>query len=140
MRTLTLFIALIATACSSPTVSSPIETMQWRLSAIDGAVLTDVPPAPITLAFNAEEKRVSGSTGCNWFSGTYQLEAQEISFGPLMATEMACATGMSSETKFLHAMSNVTAYALVNNTLTMYNAAAQETLRFTGPARRHEKE
>lgn len=140
MRALTLFIVLVVAACYSPTVSAPIETMEWHVSAIDGAALTDAPPSPITLAFNAEEKRVSGFTGCNRFSANYQLDAQEISFGPLMATEMACATGMSSETKFLNAMRDVTAYAFVGNTLTLYNAHAHEILRFAGSARRHKKE
>lgn len=140
MRFLTLLITIIATACSSPTVSAPIEKMEWSLTAIDGAALSDVPQKPITLQLNAAEKRASGFAGCNRFNGTYQLDAQEISFGPLMATRMACPTGLQSETKFLDAMRTVTTFAIMDDTLTLYNADAKETLRFTGSKRHHEKE
>jgi len=33
---------------------------------------------------------VSGSSGCNSYSGSYETDEKEISFGPLASTLMAC--------------------------------------------------
>lgn len=43
----------------------------------------------LTLAFVSGE-RVSGTTGCNIFSGTYTVDGSKLTFGPLMTTRKAC--------------------------------------------------
>lgn len=57
----------------------------WRVIELDGAPV--VPSDEVSLAFEAG--RVSGSTGCNRFSGRYAL-AQGFAFGDLATTRMAC--------------------------------------------------
>lgn len=56
-----------------------------------------------SLAF--ETDRLSGSAGCNRFSGGYSLTGDTLTAGPLMATKMACpGAGMAQESAFFTLM------------------------------------
>jgi heat shock protein HslJ len=44
---------------------------------------------PAEVAF-ARDGQGSGSTGCNRFTGRYELTGETLTFGPLAATRMAC--------------------------------------------------
>lgn len=81
----------------------------WVLQELGGAVLVDVEP---TLTFGGDGT-VSGSAGCNTFSGTYALDGGDLSFGPLATTKMGCADPtMFVESAFLAAMAGVTGWSL----------------------------
>lgn len=73
----------------------------WTFVSIGG-----VPVAaerPTALAFDAD--RLSGSAGCNRFSGGYSLADRTLTAGPLMATKMACpGAGMTQESAFFALM------------------------------------
>jgi len=58
----------------------------WTFVSIGGvAVAAD---RPTSLQFDGN--RLSGSAGCNRFSGGYAVDGTKLTAGPLMATEMAC--------------------------------------------------
>ena len=112
-----LLIGLVVTlaACggagtSSAATSGGLAGTSWTLAEIDGREPA-VDPAP-TLAFD-EDLNVSGSAGCNTFTGTATVEGSSISFGPLATTMMACpgAAGIA-ETAFLAAMNEVEGFAM----------------------------
>lgn len=69
----------------------------WTFVSIGGApVAAD---RPTSLRF--EGNRLSGSAGCNHFSGSYTAVGGTLTAGPLMATEMACpGAGMTQEQAF----------------------------------------
>jgi putative lipoprotein len=70
----------------------------WLAEGIDGGGVID--DLQTTLEIGADGK-VSGSGGCNRFSGSATIEGDKISFGELAATEMACAEAvMDQEMKF----------------------------------------
>ena len=73
----------------------------WTFVSIGG-----VPVAadrPTTLAFEAD--RLSGSAGCNRFSGGYSAADGTLTAGPLAATRMACpGAGMTQENAFFALM------------------------------------
>ncbi|HET6523660.1 META domain-containing protein [Sphingopyxis sp.] len=73
----------------------------WSFVSIGGVpVAADRPTA---LAFEAD--RLSGSAGCNRFSGGYSLADGTLTAGPLMATKMACpGAGMTQENAFFALM------------------------------------
>ena len=73
----------------------------WTFVSIDGvAVAKD---RPTSLQFDGS--RLSGSAGCNRFSGGYSAADGTLTAGPLMATEMACpGPGMSQEAAFFQLM------------------------------------
>ena len=73
----------------------------WTFVSIGG-----VPVAadrPTTLAFEAD--RLSGSAGCNRFSGGYAAADGTLTAGPFAATRMACpGSGMTQENAFFALM------------------------------------
>lgn len=93
----------------SDAVVSDLAGTGWVLEELGGANLVDVEP---TLAFGGDGT-VSGSAGCNTFSGTYALDGAILSFGPLATTKIACADPtMFVESAFLAAMADVTGWSL----------------------------
>lgn len=73
----------------------------WTFVSIGGvAVAADRPTA---LQFDGD--RLSGSAGCNRFSGRYTTADGTLTAGPLMATEMAC-PGMELEQAFFKLMAS----------------------------------
>ncbi|APZ99392.1 META domain-containing protein [Sphingopyxis sp. QXT-31] len=73
----------------------------WSFVSIGGvAVAKD---RPTSLVFEAG--RLSGSAGCNRFSGSYERADGMLTAGPLMATKMACpGAGMTQENAFFELM------------------------------------
>src|SRR3546814_19647355 len=58
---------------------------------------------PTSLVFEAD--RLSGSAGCNRFSGGYSVADRTLTAEPLMATKMACpGAGMTQESAFFALM------------------------------------
>jgi heat shock protein HslJ len=77
----------------------------WTLHSLRGSAV-EGGPRVAHLVFT--EDRVSGSTGCNRLSGTYQLDDQALSFGPIAATRMACkGEAMALERAFLDMLAAV---------------------------------
>ena len=66
------------------------------------------------IAFDEQGGAVSGSTGCNTFSGAVTIDGSELSFGPLVTTRMACAdpAANAQEEAFLTAMDGVSGYTV----------------------------
>lgn len=82
----------------------PPETLagsNWTFVSIGGvAVAAD---RPTSLQFDGT--RLSGSAGCNRFSGGYSAADGTLTAGPLMATKMACpGAGMTQEAAFFKLM------------------------------------
>ncbi len=63
-----------------------LDGSEWRIVSVGGAPV--ILPRPATIAFT--EDRVSGSTGCNRFTGGYAIRAGRLSTTRLAMTRMAC--------------------------------------------------
>lgn len=134
-----LAIGLLVAACAGSTGSTsgptdrassapdPLDGTSWFLQSLDGEPIAA--DAGITLAFS--EGSVSGSSGCNTYSGAYQLDGPSVTIGPLAATEMACAepAKMTIEADYLESLAEVTAWAVPQDV----PIGAQLTLTGTGP-------
>lgn len=73
----------------------------WTFVSIGGVNVA--PDRPTSLQFEGE--RLSGSAGCNRFSGSYTHENKVLSAGPLASTRMACpSAGMAQENAFFALM------------------------------------
>jgi heat shock protein HslJ len=100
----------------------------WTATGINNgkeAVVAMAGTEKATLVFGSDGQ-VSGSGGCNSFSGTYTTtEPDGLTFGPLAATEKACLDGdaMQIEQEYFAALANVTTYQLEGATLTLRDAA-----------------
>ena len=96
-------------------------------------VLTDFRGSPIRpetfprdkprIEFSITEGRVTGTTGCNQFSGPVKADSRYVSFGPLVTTRMACLgeTG-TFEPQFLAEMNTPFTYQIADRTLTLIRA------------------
>ena len=81
-----------------------IEKNNWKLIALEN-VGQDYGRASIK--FNVTEKKVSGNTGCNNFSGNYETNGDRISFDKVASTRMACiGEGNETEQKVLSYLNN----------------------------------
>lgn len=89
-----------AEAAPQGTTATPDVTGDWVIRAIDGRPL-DGPPATIAFA----DGRISGSTGCNRFSGSYTVAGDRLVIAPPATTRMACPPPlMARETALLAAL------------------------------------
>lgn len=75
---------------------------------------------------NAEFKdgSVSGSSGCNTYTGTFEQNGLELSFGAMASTLMLCLDEgvMEQESAYLQAIANVSHYIVEGKQLTLYDA------------------
>ncbi|HKU71745.1 MAG TPA: META domain-containing protein [Burkholderiales bacterium] len=83
----------------------PVENTYWKLTQLNGMVVVATQrQREAHFVLHHESGRMTGSGGCNGISGTYKLEGDRLSFGPLAGTMMSCGDGMETERNFLGAL------------------------------------
>ena len=84
----------------------------WELASIDGG--PPVEGARVWISFKPDETWVTGSTGCNRFTGGYIRRGRDgIRIRDLLVTERFCETPqgvMQQESRFLHLLGEAAAY------------------------------
>jgi len=105
---------------------------KWQLTSINGTPI----PVPttsktVTLEFDSEGQ-VNGSGGCNSFGGSYQVQGDSLSFGPIISTKMACVdeTAMQQESQYFQILQGATKYSVAPEQLTIVGQGS-DTLVFT---------
>ena len=92
-----------------PPQPNPLLKTEWLVEDIGGEGVIDI--AQTTVEFG-EENRVSGSTACNRYNASVEVEGDRISFGPMASTKMACSLAViNQEVRFFNAMPSVRSYA-----------------------------
>lgn len=106
---------------------------KWQPTSINGATLVNASaqPKPVTLEFGMAGE-VNGWGGCNSYGGTYQTQADTLTFSPLISTKMACVDEglMQQETQYFQILQNASHYSLAPEQLTV-TGQGQDTLVFT---------
>ena len=118
---LVLFILSLALAACASGSNSPSIVGTWKLTAYGpaGSPTPAVADVDATLKFDADGK-VGGSGGCNSLGGDYTVEGDQITFGPIISTMMACADPvMTQEGMVTQVMNESASYAIDGNTLTI---------------------
>ena len=103
----------------------------WQLLQLgpNGALSENLP----TLTFSTDGK-VSGSGGCNTFSGTATISGMAIKFGALAATKKACSEEVNAqETAYLKALEQAQTYEMRATSLLINTKAFNEPLSFVPP-------
>jgi putative lipoprotein len=118
------FSILAITACAREFRQQDEQTMQnqpslagtaWWVEDIAGTGVID--SSHTTIQF-AEDGKVAGSTGCNRYFGSAEIDGSSISFGPLAGTRKMCpASLMDQEMKFFKAMGNVKSWEIAETDL-----------------------
>lgn len=118
--------------CGSQHGTADLENTYWRLTRLEGqpAIVGEKQQQP-HLVLRAEDRRVSGSGGCNRLMGGYVLDGDKLSFGKLGATRMACPSEvLNAEQAFLHALEHVKTWKIVGEHLEMFGVDGKPLARF----------
>jgi putative lipoprotein len=105
---------------AASTTSVGLAGTTWRLVALGETPAVDLPAErQATLAFDARQKRISGSTGCNRYMGTYAPgDGAGLRLEPSGMTMMSCPDDVTAQEKaFLDALRATTAYRITGATL-----------------------
>jgi copper homeostasis protein (lipoprotein) len=110
------------TSCKRPMPNATLENTYWKVMAIGAqpARVADNIPEPHLLLHPAQN-RASGSTGCNRFTGNYQLNGDSLRFGRLAATLRACLDPDQSrqESALVQALEETRAWRVTGDTLVL---------------------
>lgn len=104
--------------CSEPSTDPTGRT--WELTTLHGSEPLEGTAIDLTL----EEDSVSGSAGCNSYTGAAEFDAGSMTLGPDIAvTMMACEPAiMDQEATYLTALERVTGYVLEADELLLQDA------------------
>ncbi|PSL35637.1 META domain-containing protein [Chitinophaga ginsengisoli] len=111
VRLTTMLLVLLANTCSQQKVAKQqigsIQDKRWSLVNMNGTVQEK---SPIWLEFDTAAHRFNGNGGCNKVAGEYQLDGNEITFGKVISTRMACVDAQANEREsaFLRMLSDRT--------------------------------
>ncbi len=114
---------------------STLAGSSWQATGINNgkeAVVSQEGTENVTLTFGTDGT-VSGTGGCNTYSGPFTTSgADQITIGPLAATEMACPEpAMEIEQMYFAALDNVATYQIDGTTLTLRDADGATQAAFT---------
>jgi heat shock protein HslJ len=128
-------------SCSShnPVINNAAATFYKPPSLIGTEwLLTDLPGTTVVLTSKAsfsvlESNRAAGNASCNRFSGGIEINGNNIKFGPVATTRMACGddTLTTQETQFLKFLSATNRYEMRNPFLLIYAEGFDQPLRFS---------
>ncbi|HSL56119.1 MAG TPA: META domain-containing protein [Pyrinomonadaceae bacterium] len=112
---------------------SGLTGIDWRLVSLGpaGAETDVIAGTTVTLKL-AEDERVSGSTGCNNYGGTYQVRDNNISFSRIVSTRRACLDQNANEQehRFLSTLETANRFRLSSNRLTILSDRGRSALNF----------
>jgi len=117
--------------CSPPFANAPLRDTYWKLTyAGDQAVSpAEGQPEP-HIVLRGEEERLAGSDGCNRLVGGYSVEGDDISFGQIASTMMACPGGMDVARRFTEALGEASGWRILGRHLELSDAAGRLVARF----------
>ncbi len=110
--------------CGARFSSAALENTYWKLIRLSGK--------PVSVAAKQREphfvldnktKRIAGFGGCNRFAGTYQQNANRLTFGKMAMTFMACPEGMETERDFVTALEQVRSWKILGNHLELIDGS-----------------
>ncbi|MET1053884.1 MAG: META domain-containing protein [Pedobacter sp.] len=140
MRRTTLIMFAIVTLSSCNALKNTVEASSdlsklggtWELNYISGPRIAFnglYPGQKPKLLFNLSEKRVSGNSSCNSFSGKLLADDTSINFNePLAATKMACPG--EGEAVFFEMLKKVNKYAISGDTTLNFMMGDIAIMRF----------
>lgn len=140
MRRTTLIMLAIVTLSSCNALKNTVEASSdlsklggtWELNYISGPRIAFnglYPGQKPKLLFSLSEKRVSGNSSCNSFSGKLLADDTSINFNePLAATKMACPG--EGEAVFFEMLKKVNKYAITGDTTLNFMMGDIAIMRF----------
>ncbi len=116
-----LILSLTACGVGDSAPDDPLNGTSWELMAYRKT--RPIPGTTITATF--EGGQVSGSAGCNSYSGSYQVNGNTITVGPTAITEMACMEPegvMEQEMTFIEFLTSAQTFRFADEQLQLFRA------------------
>jgi heat shock protein HslJ len=108
----------------------PIEGTRWVLDGVVSGGTASSVPAGVTASMRIAGGRVEVDTGCNTGSGTVDVAADTLTFGPLALTKKACGPGPAAvEGAVTQVLTGTVRYVIEADTLTLDAGGAGLTFR-----------
>jgi heat shock protein HslJ len=131
------FLCLLVSCNNSNKITSGSESHKlkgtWQLNYITGPrIVFDglYPNEKPTINFDVSGKRISGNTGCNTFSGTFDADGTKINFKePLPTTKMTCPG--EGESVFLRTLEKINTYDVTEGYTLSLLTDGVASMRFT---------
>jgi len=120
-------VPLASVAGQVPSDPVGLGNTDWDLSEMNSV---DLPAGSIVTLDFGDEMDAGGRSFCNGFFGSYEIDGDLLTFGPLGSTMMACPE-MDLETEYLQTLATVTAYRIVDGNLVLMNASGDAVLTFS---------
>lgn len=84
----------------------------------------------LSMVLADETRQVRGYSGCNQFTGSYEVTDDKISFSQMASTMRACAVAMEQEQRFLRVLAATTRYTISGDNLMLYGEGDRVLVRF----------
>jgi heat shock protein HslJ len=108
-----------------------LENTYWKLVRLgDTPVSAPERQREAHLLLHSDTWRVSGSGGCNRLTGAYWVRGEELVFGRVARTMMACKEGMETERAFLDAFRRVRKARMLGQQLELLDSDDNAVARF----------
>lgn len=120
--------ALTLAACKGSDDPGLIDS-SWVLEALNGS-----PPLPGTVVrIEFTRGKVSGSSGCNTYNGTYTARGGNMQITNVFATMIACLDSnvQAQEDEYLTTLALATSYEIINDRLFIYDGAGNQIVVFS---------
>jgi heat shock protein HslJ len=125
-RTTAFLMAALALAVSSPAFAQEDEgplTASWAAVELNGK-----PVEGLTLDYTTD--KVSGTGGCNRFSGPISIEDDAIQIGPLATTKMLCEGKAEIESQYFAALEAARSFVIDDGMLFIKTDGGKVILKF----------
>lgn len=124
------FLLLVA-ACSGtgPADQNTLQGSRWTLVGL----ADETPLGEVDVTAEFSEGQVAGNSGCNSYSGTYEVDGENIEIGELTMTLMACLDPdgiMDQEQRFLELLAGSQTFTVEGDQLILHTSSG-ETLTFS---------
>ena len=93
----------------------------WQVIQLNGTSIqcTERSGREAHIIFNVQDSRISGSGGCNQFSGYFEVNGNQIRISNIISTKMAC-MNVPYENEFFGFLQEVNTYEVSRDTLKLF--------------------
>jgi heat shock protein HslJ len=111
--------------------NASLENTSWKLTRLgDSSVHAPSKQREAYFLLDPASHRVSGSGGCNRLMGSYELKGDELTFGRMASTMMACPDGMDTEQAFLKSLGQVSKWKISGQSLELSDSDGKVLAHF----------
>ncbi len=100
-----------------------IQNKYWKLLRIEDVAIIPSEKLKDPNFILKQENKIVGFSGCNRFSGTYQIKGDTINFSQIDMMQMTCQETMQTQQAFISVLQKTTHYKIQDKKLQLFNNA-----------------